>query len=108
MSSHSFADYVQDLLSPFGLIKLRRMFGGYGVYAHAVMMGLIVDDELYFKANKKTAVYFEQAGSQPFTYQRNEKLVALSYWKVPADVLDDQEQLKTWFLLAISSTKAAS
>ena len=31
--STEYADYLHDLLQPLGKIRLRRMFGGYGIYA---------------------------------------------------------------------------
>ncbi len=40
-----------DMLSRFGDIKLRRMFGGYGIYSGKLIFAIIINDELYFKVD---------------------------------------------------------
>lgn len=105
MSASSFTDYIQDLLSRFAPIKFRRMFGCDGIFSNGVMVGFIDNKELYLKANKETAAFFKQAGSEPFTYPRKDKMIALSYWKVPADVLENHQQLETWFRLAVQAAR---
>ena len=98
MQLSGFAEYIQDLLSEFGIIKLRRMFGGYGVYKNDLIIAIIADDELYFKANKEDSHYYEQFNTQPFTYHspKRNKPTVMSYWKAPLEVLEDDELLGQW------------
>ena len=96
-SMSGFVDYIIDLLAPCGDVKARKMFGGYGLYSDKIMFAIIIDDELYFKADSILSEEYKQAGSYPFTYQKNEKTVALSYWYVPADIFEDGDSLKNWF-----------
>ena len=107
MSTNEFVYYVQDLLAPFCRTTTRRMFGCMGLYVNGVMVGFIVNDELFFKADTAAADYFKSCGSTPFTYARETKEVALSYWRVPGDIMEDSEQLKQWFDLAITAAKQA-
>ena len=75
----------------------RAMFGGYGVYKDGVIFAIVADDALYFKVDGTNRKDYEAAGSRPFTYiAAKRKRVALSYWEVPAEVLDDREKIAEW------------
>lgn len=102
-----FEEHVRDLLSPVGPVRIRRMFGGSGIYADDAMFALIAYDELYFKADETTAQRFEDAGSRPFTYEGKGKPVRMSYWRVPEDALDDPESFRAWAELALEAARRA-
>jgi DNA transformation protein len=97
MSNSGFVDYIIDLLSAYGNISARRMFGGYGLYLNKTIFAIIIDDELYFKADSDLGLEYKKAGSYPFTYQRNDKRVSLSYWYVSSEIIETQDLLKDWF-----------
>lgn len=105
MSSNGFVEYITDLLSSYGDITSRKMFGGYGLYCNKIIFAIIADDELYFKANSELAKEYESAGSLPFTYQKDEKRVALSYWYVPIEIIEEEDSLKSWFSKSFSVAK---
>ena len=97
MPTSDFVDYVvHDLLSELRGIQARAMFGGWGVYNDGVIFAIIVDDQLYFKVDGTSKREYEKRGSRPFTYESRGKPIALSYWAVPADVIDDREAIKRW------------
>lgn len=56
--NNEFIEYIKDILAPFGQITTRVMFGGYGIYKDRVIIGIIAESELYFKADSFTAKYF--------------------------------------------------
>lgn len=91
-----YLDFVIDALADWHHVTGRRMFGGCGVYRQGVMFALIVDDMLYFKADDGNRDDYENAGSGPFVYHAKGKPIALSYWLVPLDVLEDMEILGQW------------
>jgi DNA transformation protein len=97
MSNSGFVEHIMDILSRFGDIRLHRMFGGYGIYRGKIIFAIIIDDELYFKVDVKLAEEYKKAGSFPFTYKRDDKTIALSYWYVPSEVIEDIDLLKEWF-----------
>lgn len=107
MYNNEYIEYVKDLLSSFSSLIFKRMFGGYGVFKGNIMVALIAYNELYLKADDESAKYFSSCGSEPFTYKRGEKIIALSYWKLTPEVQEDQELLKEWFYLALNSAKNA-
>lgn len=108
MSTAEFVHYVQDLLASFCRTTTRKVFGCIGLYVNGVMLGFIDNDELFFKADEPAAAYFKSHGSTPFTYVRDTKEIALSYWRVPGDVMEDSATLKRWFDLAMLAAQMAA
>jgi DNA transformation protein and related proteins len=100
-----YIEYIKDLLSPFEPLIIKRMFGGYGAYKNKLMIALIASNEIYFKADNKASEYFLSCESEPFTYNRKGKTIALSYWKLPPEVAEEKETLKKWFDLAYEAAK---
>ncbi|MBI4225271.1 MAG: TfoX/Sxy family protein [Candidatus Sungbacteria bacterium] len=98
-----FHDYVvYDLLGHVPDISSRPMFSGYGIYKHGKIFGIIVADELYFKANTATEHYFKEQGSHPFTYtKKDHKTHTMNYWLVPEEIMEDREKLAEWIAMAI-------
>lgn len=103
----SFHEYVmRDLLRDIAGVSSRRMFGGYGIYKDGIIFGLIADDELYFKADELNQKDYEQAGSTPFTYERkNHPRTVMSYWKVPADVIEDRSAIEAWIDKSVAASR---
>lgn len=102
MRNKEYIDYIMDLLSLYGNITHKRMFGGTGIYVDKTIFAIIKDNELYFKVNHELAQEYKKAGAYPLTYKRDNKLVTLSYWQVPADILEDEDTLKHWFNKSLS------
>jgi DNA transformation protein len=103
MLDKEFVNYIQDILEPFGDIKIKAMFGGHGVYKDNLIFAIIVDNELYFKANKTTIEFFKDNQSEPFIYESKGKSIAMSYWKVPDNILEDKEPLTNWVEIAFKA-----
>ena len=103
-----FVDYVvDDLLGEVGGVRARAMFGGHGIYKNDTMFAIIVDDELYYKANASTQKDFKALGGEPFKYSRKDKKeVTMSYWKLPAEIMDDRPALLEWTEKALGVARA--
>lgn len=91
-----FCDEMVSRLTPCGPVMARAMFGGYGLYCAGTMFALIADDVLYFKVDDLNREDYERAGMGPFVYEGKGKPIAMSYYRLPTDVLDDIEALSTW------------
>jgi DNA transformation protein len=96
---------LEDLFRPFGPVQIKRMFGGWGIFADALMFGLYARGNLYLKADGESAVLFATAGSSEFRYQRGEKTIGLGYWSLPDRGLDDPEELVHWCCLALAAAR---
>ena len=101
-------DHIVDQLAPLGDARGRRMFGGYGVYLDGLIIGLIAFDSIFLKVDDQNRPDFEAAGASPFSYDtKNGTITVTAYWEVPADVLDDSDQLRTWALKALAVSRRA-
>ncbi len=106
--SPEYRDHLLDLLAPLGPVTARRMFGGLGIFYTDVMFALVVENGLHLKVDEATKADFEAAGSGPFTYQRVGKPRALkSYWQVPDEILDDEEDILAWARAAVDVALSA-
>lgn len=105
--SDDFRDFVLDQMKSAGRVVERRMFGGVGLYLEGLFFALIDDDTLYFKADDSNRPRFEQAGSKPFCPFPDRPEQAMGYWQVPAEVLEDPEELAIWAREALTVALAA-
>nr|WP_281418595.1 TfoX/Sxy family protein [Ancylobacter oerskovii] len=80
-------------MASFGPVRLKRMFSGLGVFADGLMMAIVIDGILYFKADEALAARLAARGSAPFAYDRRGRRVELGYWSAPEAALDDAEDL---------------
>jgi DNA transformation protein len=102
--SSGYGIYLLDELALLGLVSLRRMFGGQGLFLDGRMIGILSEDVLYLKVDARNRPDFEAAGSEPFVYERMGREVALSFWRLPDEIIEDGDALRAW---AVKS-KAAS
>lgn len=105
--SAGYSAFIEDLLAAFGPVKVKRMFGGGGVYRDGVMFALIADDTLYLKADAETEQDFAREGSRPFQYQGRNRPISLSYWQLPERLYEDAEELAEWARRAHSAALRA-
>jgi DNA transformation protein and related proteins len=106
--SSEYLAYIVDQLSHCTSVRSRRMFGGIGLYHEDLFFALIDDDQLYFKVNDSSREDYVSRGSHPFRpVGRDSKIVTLGYYTVPAEVLEDIDELKRWMLKAIDVARVA-
>ena len=95
---HPFHSYVEDLFSNLGRIKIRKMFGGAGVYSGEDMFALIDKDRVYVKSDDALKQHLESEGGEAFewTNPSTGKTIRMSYVSLPVNALDDREEASTW------------
>ena len=93
---NSFHQYVmEEVFADFDDISSRAMFGGWGIYKDGLFFALIAEGVLYFKVDESNQKDFEKMSSKPFIYTGHKgKKVTMSYWELPADIMEDKIQLK--------------
>jgi DNA transformation protein and related proteins len=100
------ADDIQELFSAFGVVAVRRMFGGAGIYAKGTMFGLVAGGVIYLKADELNAPAFERENLPPFTYETKDgKRGVMSYRRMPERLYDDPDELATWARDALAAAQ---
>jgi DNA transformation protein len=106
--SSDFAALIQEQLAPLGPIRIRKMFGGAGVYAHDLMFGLIMGETLYLKVDDLSVGEFQAAGSEPFIFQFKDGTAgSLRYWRLPDEAADDADAAERWARLGLDAALRA-
>jgi DNA transformation protein and related proteins len=95
----TFCQFVFERLGQLPGFRFRRMFGGVGLYAGTAFIGLIDERRLYFRVNDKTRPAYVDAGMDCF--RPTPKQALKSYYEVPANVLENDEDLLAWARAAI-------
>lgn len=103
-----FRVFVLDQLAGLDPIE-KRMFGGIGLFIDGLMFGIVSgSDVLYLKTDEAIAATVAAAGGVPMQYTRAGKTRDMSYSTVPADILDDPEDLRSWAENAIAAAHRAA
>jgi DNA transformation protein len=104
----SYLEFVLERLSITGKVSGKAMFGGHGIYLGDLIFGLVVDGVLYLKVGELNIKDYIQAGMKPFTYEaKSGKPVSMSYWCLPLDILESNEDLPKWVNKSIQVAKSA-
>lgn len=95
-SDQAFAEHVIELMNEFGEVTAKRMFGGYGIFREGLMFALIADGELFLKADSENQGEFEKRNLEPFTYQRKDREMQLSYFSCPDEAFQSPGTMAEW------------
>jgi len=105
-----FHAFVEELFAGLGPVRIRRMFGGAGIYAGDVMFALIDDETIYLKTDAALRADLAAEGSTAWVYSRaTGSWEDSSYWRLPETALDDPDEATDWArrALAVAAVKAA-
>ena len=93
-----------DLFSEFGPIVLRRFFGGEGIYAGEIMIGMVFDDIVYFTTDAETRGAFLAEKCKPFTFEKRStgETVETHWYAMPDRLYDEPEELARWARRALT------
>jgi DNA transformation protein len=102
------SEAIRDIFRQFGLVHIRRMFGGQGVYQGDLMFALEAYGELYLKVDDETVAFFRELGSRPFVYEsRDGRKTTMSYWLMPESALDDPDEAAQLAGMAVEAARRA-
>ena len=85
----------EDLFSGLGRIATRPMMGGTVLYADGALFATIHGDgRLYLRTKGELSRTLEASGESQLTWTRpsDGKVMAMGYWSLPEDALDDPER----------------
>ena len=99
---------IRELFNEFATVSVRRMFGGHGVFADGMMFAIEQDGELYLKADDLTIPKLAAENSEPFVYKAKGREIALSYWKLPERLYDEQDEFAAFARDAFGAAQRAA
>ncbi|MEA3413806.1 MAG: TfoX/Sxy family protein [Pseudomonadota bacterium] len=106
--SDEYITWVLDQLAGLGPLRVKRMFGGAGIYCDELFFAILAEDELYLKVDDRNRGDFERLGLGPFTYvMKNGRSATMNYYPVPADIMENPEQLHAWARKALDAALRA-
>ena len=98
-TDESFKDFVLDQLQELAGVEARRMFGGFGLYRDEIFFGIVHRLRLYFKTDISTVGAYRKYKMKPF--RPNPKQTLKSYYRVPAEIIEDRDALCAWAVNAV-------
>jgi DNA transformation protein len=85
---------------------MRRMFGKTGVFCDQLMFGMVTSDTLYFRVDDHNRAVFKEAESvPPLNYEKQGRMIDLSFWRAPDRLLDEPDELVTWARAALKAAR---
>lgn len=91
-----FVDFIKDYLKKFGTPTSKKMFGGYGIYLNAKIIGIIYDGEFYIKAKLEVVEEYKKQGLKQFCYEKNGKFFYMKYFVLEDEMLENADILKKY------------
>jgi len=95
------AALARELFEAMDGFRVKRMFGGLGLFARDVMFGLIDDGLIYLKTDPELEAELRAAGAQPWLYAERRGpragiTVETSYLSLPDEAYDDPGEALRW------------
>ena len=106
--SRDYLDYVLEQLVGLGRVRSRRMFGGAGLYCDEIFFAIISDDTLYLRVDGLSRPDFVARGMAAFRPYADRPEISMTYFAVPAEVLEDARELVPWSRRAVAAALAAA
>ena len=103
--SPEFRAFVEDQIGRVAPVRSRPMFGGLGLYSADLFFGVVDDDLVYFKVDDATRPRYVERRMRPFDPMGSPMN---GYWQVPADVIEDADELASWVRDALDVAQRAA
>lgn len=103
---NEYLEYVLEQLAGLPGVRSRRMFSGAGLYQDEVFFGLLFRDTLYFKVNDSNRPDYEARRMAQFKPYEDRPEVSFTYYEVPAEVLEDRDELAVWARRSVEAAAA--
>jgi DNA transformation protein and related proteins len=107
-SRNEYLQYVLEQLAALPRVTSRHMFGGFGLYCDGLFFALIFSDTLYFKVGDANREEYESRGMNRFRPYEDRPELSMTYYEVPADVLEDVEAVVAWARRAVDAALASA
>ncbi len=96
VADDSFKEFVLDQLSALSDVRARAMFGAHGLYQGEHFFGILDEGRLFFKTDAVSEKEYITRGMGPFTYEMKGRVMTMSYYEVPPEILEQPLELVLW------------
>ena len=97
-------DWVREALELLGAVTMRKMMGGATLYLDGTVFAILVEDQIWFKADAESDAVWDAEGCERFTYAfKDGRVGTMSYRRGPLDVYDDPEAMRRWAQVALEA-----
>lgn len=92
--SPGYIDYAVELISGFGSVEVKRMFGGAMLTRNGVGFAILDDDTFFLKGDVSLGAEMKAQGSKPWSYsiKKDGTVRDIAYWSLPASAADDADE----------------
>ena len=96
--------FILDQLSEIPEISVKNMFGGVGFFQAGKMFAMIGGGAFRLKVGESNRAQFEAAGMT--AYMSSAKKKGMPYYEVPAEILENKDDISKWALQSIELAHA--
>jgi len=107
-SPDPFHAFVGELFAPMGPVRIKRMFGGAGVFREGLMFALVAGDTVYLKTDTALRSDLLSQGSEAFLWTRRGTgdMIDMGYVSLPSSAMDDPDEASAWARRALAAARA--
>jgi DNA transformation protein len=70
------------------------------------MLGMVLDNTLYFRVDDDNRALFKEAESlPPLNYEKRGGTIDLSFWRAPERLFDEPDELASWARAALAAAQ---
>ena len=102
-----YLNYTMECMAFLRGLRVRGMFGGYGLYQNDLIFAIVVNDVLYLKSDAAIKNEFIRRGLRPFTYTVQDRSVTMQYYEAPPDVFEQPKVMHEWTQKALGAALRA-
>jgi len=97
--------WIEEALEPIGRVSMRKRMGGATRYLDGVTCAIMVDGEIWFKADEESNAIWDEAGcTERFSVTFKDGTVdRMNYRRPPTDIYDDADAMQHWAHLAVEA-----
>ena len=93
--------FAEELFAGLGDLTVKRLFGGSGLFSEGVILGAIMDETVYLKADAALIADLGVEGSTPWVYPCPSgatagETIPMGDWSLPEAALDDSQEACDW------------
>lgn len=102
--SNAFLHECVEAINRVAPVSYRRIFNGFGIYYEGVQFALVINDQLYFRADEFSRGLFLAKKMMAFMPSRIEALES-HFFQLPHDVLSHPKELHHWMRISVEAAQ---